>query len=74
MLVGMTPGERAAHITMRLLGGEALTARQVAEQYGVCRKAAQDVLRRTARVVPIYSADGIWRAAGHANQSRTTVP
>lgn len=64
MLVGMTPGERAAHITMRLLGGDRLTARQVAEQYGVCRKAAQDVLRRTSRVVPIYSEAGVWRASG----------
>lgn len=62
MLGEMTPVERAAHITMRLVQGETLTARQVAEEYRVTRKAAQSVLRRTSRVVPISSDRGQWRA------------
>lgn len=61
-LGGMTPVERAAHITMRLVQGETLTAKQVSTEYLVCRKAAADVLRKTSRVVPIYSAGGVWRA------------
>ena len=62
VLGGMTPVERAAHLTMRLMRGESLTARQVAEQYSICRKAGQEVLSRMSRVVPIYSDDGVWRA------------
>lgn len=58
----MTPVERAAHLTMRLMRGESLTARQVAEQYSICRKAGQEALSRVSRVVPIYSDDGVWRA------------
>lgn len=60
---GMTPGERAAHITMRLLvHQESLTSRQVSQEYGVCRKAARDVLSRTSRVVPINCVGGVWQA------------
>lgn len=57
----MTPVERAAHITMRLVLGEELTARQIARQYGVSRKSAFGLLSRTSRVIPIYSDRGIWR-------------
>ena len=53
--------ERAVHVTMRLMLGEELTARQIAQQYGVTRKAAAALLSRTSRVVPIYSDRGIWR-------------
>lgn len=56
----MTPGERAAHITWRMARGEQLTARQIADEYRVCRKAAYDVLRRTSRVVPLVSDAGVW--------------
>ena len=61
MYGGMTPIERAAHITMRLVLGEELTARQIARQYDVTRKTASGLLCRTSRVVPIYSDRGIWR-------------
>lgn len=57
----MTPIERAAHVTMRLVLGEELTARQIARQYGVTRKTAAGLLSRTSRVIPIYSDRGIWR-------------
>lgn len=57
----MTPVERAAHITMRLVLGEELTPRQIAIQYGVSRQTAYQVLGRTSRVVPIYSERGVWR-------------
>ena len=70
----MTPLERAAHVTMRLVQGEGLTARAIACQYGVSRKTAYELLGRTSRVVPIYSERGVWRLmdvcplvpAGHA--------
>ena len=58
---GMSPIERAAHVTMRLVLGEELTARQIARQYGVSCKTAYSLLGRTSRVVPIYSERGIWR-------------
>ncbi len=58
---GMTPLERAAHVTMRLVRGEELTARAIARQYGVSRKTAYELLGRTSRVVPIYSEHGVWR-------------
>ena len=58
---GMTPSERAAHITMRLWNGERLTARQIVEQYAISRKTAYELLGRVSRVVPIYSTAGVWQ-------------
>lgn len=60
-LESMTPSERAAHITMRLLTGERLTATQVGREYGTSRQTAYRVLGRVSRVVPIYSASGYWQ-------------
>jgi len=57
----MSPVERAAHITMRLVQGEQFTARQVATQYGVSRQTAYRILDRTCRVLPLHNQDGVWR-------------
>lgn len=57
----MSPLERAAHVTMRLVQGEELTPRQIAREYGVSRQTAYCLLGRTSRVVPIYSERGVWR-------------
>lgn len=57
----MSPVERASHITMRLVRGEQITARQVANQYGVSRQTAYRILDRTCRVIPLTSEDGVWR-------------
>lgn len=57
----MTPTERAAHITMRLLSGECLTARIVSEEYGVTRKTSYLVLDKISTVVPIYKDSAFWR-------------
>lgn len=56
-----SPVERAAHITMRLVLGEALTARRIANEYGVSRKTAYATLDRASRVIPIHSEGGFWR-------------
>lgn len=53
--------ERAAHITARLLGGERLTARQIAQQYGITPQWANETLNRVGRVVPVYRDSGLWR-------------
>jgi predicted DNA-binding transcriptional regulator YafY len=57
----MTPSERAAHITMRLLAGERLTAQQIGQEYVVSRQTAYRVLGRVSRVIPIYSSSGYWQ-------------
>lgn len=57
----MSPVERAAHLTMRLVRGEEVTARQVATQYGVSRQTAYRILDRTCRVIPLANEDGVWR-------------
>ena len=56
-----SPMERAAHLTMRLVLGEGLTARTVAVQYGVSRQTAYRILDRTSRVIPLHNEDGVWR-------------
>lgn len=57
----MSPVERAAHITMRLVRGEQFTARQIAEEYHVSRQTAYRTLDRTCRIVPLHNQDGVWR-------------
>lgn len=57
----MSPVERSAHVTMRLVRGEQFTARQLAEEYHVSRQTAYRILDRTCRIVPLHSIDGVWR-------------
>lgn len=57
----MSPVERAAHITMRLVRGEEFTARQIANEYHVSRQTAYRMLDRTCRVIPLHSDGGVWR-------------
>jgi len=57
----LSPVERAAHITLRLVRGEQLTARQIADEYHVSRQTAYRTLDRMCRIVPLHSVDGVWR-------------
>lgn len=57
----MTIIERSAHINTRLMQGEALTARQIANEYGISRQTAYYTLGMMSRVVPLYSEGGLWR-------------
>lgn len=57
----MTIIERSAHINTRMMLGEALTARQIAQEYGISRQSAYYTLGMMSRVVPLYSDGGLWR-------------
>lgn len=59
--VEMDSLERTAHITCRLMRGEALTTRQIAEQYGISRQWAYTTLSRASRVIPLYADGSLWR-------------
>lgn len=55
--------ERSAHVAMRVMLGEALTARQIADEYGISRQQAHVTLSRLARVLPLISQSGLWRVS-----------
>lgn len=57
----MSPIERATHIGMRLAWGETVTARMLAEEYGISKRTAFRILDNASRVCPIYNHRGAWR-------------
>lgn len=58
---GMTPAERVGHVMVRLVQGEELRAADIADDYGVSRRAAYYALDCASRVLPVYSDGGVWR-------------
>lgn len=57
------PTERVAYITYLLVRGEGLTTADVSQLTAVSQRAAQVMLNKMARTVPIYRDDsGQWRA------------
>jgi hypothetical protein len=61
--VDMDGLERTAHITRRLMLGEALSTRQIALEYGISRQWAYTTLSRASRVIPLYADGALWRVS-----------
>lgn len=63
----MTPTERAALITVRLLRGEKLSNAQVVALCGYTeRHSAYYLMMRLARVLPLTYCNGVWQLMGNS--------
>lgn len=56
----LLPTERTAIVVGRILLGERLTTRQIADYLGITWDGAHKMLGKIARVLPIVQTDGCW--------------
>ena len=64
----MLPTERIALCAARLVQGQKMTVRQVAEDLELSHSGAAKLLARISRVLPIVDDGGVWRINSGAGE------